>query len=375
MSAACCSRAERQNEKRQSRIRRRLLLFLQLATLARSHALRPFSSLSHQSSRRHFSFALGTNKESALALTGTCRSARGSHAGSARSCRARTGPASPRRRTRPRLPSKYLQCVRRSPWLLKLFGKREEECASERKAACVNAAKGEGGEEKKREELRWSCVQSIALQSLFFFVLFFDFSSSLSLTLSAPVEIHELGPPLSPCLSLSLSLSLARSLALSLPPSQPLLSIAPPGRGIGIKGNKKAAFDTMPAAATKPCARVRVVASASAASAASSIPPRRRAAGPSRPAPSIVPLRRRGKTQAAALNGVSSNASSTAAPSIGSSARQQNGAANDASALLPDAFALLGLNRAAARASVIQAYDEAAQNEIEQGFSKVRERE
>ena len=131
----------------------------------------------------------------------------------------------------------------------------------------------------------------------------------------------------------------------------------------------------MPAAATKPCARVRVVASASAASAASSIPPRRRAAGPSRPAPSIVPLRRRGNTQAASLNGVSSNASSTAAPSIGSSARQQNGAANDASALLPDAFALLGLNRAAARASVIQAYDEAAQNEIEQGFSKVRERE
>ena len=369
MSAACCSRAERQNEKRQSRIRRRLLLFLQLATLARSHALRPFSSLTHQSSRRHFSLALGTNKESALALTGTCRSARGSHAGSARSCRARTGPASPRRRTRPRLPSKYLQCVRRSPWLLKLFGKREEECASERKAACVNAAKGEGGEEKKREELRWSCVQSTALQS-FFFVLFFDFPPLFLSLFLLPSKYTNWVP-----LFRLVSLSLSRSLALSLPPSQPLLSIAPPGRGIGIKGNKKAAFDTMPAAATKPCARVRVVASASAASAASSIPPRRRAAGPSRPAPSIVPLRRRGNTQAAALNGVSSNASSTTAPSIGSSARQQNGAANDASALLPDAFALLGLNRAAARASVIQAYDEAAQNEIEQGFSKVRERE
>ena len=220
MSAACCSRAERQNEKRQSRIRRRLLLFLQLATLARSHALRPFSSLSHQSSRRHFSLALGTNKESALALTGTCRSARGSHAGSARSCRARTGPASPRRRTRPRLPSKYLQCVRRSPWLLKLFGKREEECASERKAACVNAAKGEGGEEKKREELRWSCVQSIALQSLFFFVLFFDFPP-LFLSLFLLPSKYTNWVPLFRLVSLSLSLSrsLARSLSPSLPPS------------------------------------------------------------------------------------------------------------------------------------------------------------
>ena len=41
------------------------------------------------------------------------------------------------------------------------------------------------------------------------------------------------------------------------------------------------------------------------------------------------------------------NASSTAAPSIGSHARTND----DSSALLPDAFALLGLNRAAARAS------------------------
>lgn len=66
------------------------------------------------------------------------------------------------------------------------------------------------------------------------------------------------------------------------------------------------------------------------------------------------------------MSGGSSNASSTAAPSIGASE------ADDASALLPDAFALLGLNRAAARASVIKAYDEAAQAEIEEGFSKVR---
>jgi hypothetical protein len=213
MSAACCSRAERQNEKRQSRIRRRLLLFLQLATLARSHALRPFSSLSHQSSRRHFSLALGTNKESALVLTGTCKSARGSHAGSARSCQARTGPASPRRRTRPRLPSKYLQCVRRSPWLLKLFGKREEECASERKAACVNAAKG-GGEEKKREELRWSCVQSTALQSFFFSFFFSIFLLSFFSLFLLPSKYTNWVP-----LFRLVSLSLSRSLSPSLPPS------------------------------------------------------------------------------------------------------------------------------------------------------------
>ena len=74
---------------------------------------------------------------------------------------------------------------------------------------------------RRKEEGRAAmelCAEHCTAES-FFFRSFFRFSSSLSLTLSAPVEIHELGPPLSPCLSLSLSLSLARSLSPSLPPS------------------------------------------------------------------------------------------------------------------------------------------------------------
>lgn len=129
-------------------------------------------------------------------------------------------------------------------------------------------------------------------------------------------------------------------------------------------------------AATKPCARVRL-----AAASAAVVPSLgRRVAGRSRPANLSSPggdarttlltgQRRVGATKAAALGSRSSNASSTAAPSIGAPSPSNS----DDSALLPDAFALLGLNRAAARASVIHAYEEAVQNEIEEGFSKVRE--
>lgn len=134
--------------------------------------------------------------------------------------------------------------------------------------------------------------------------------------------------------------------------------------------------DKMPAATKPSCARVRV---ASSAASAVSIPSRRRAAGPARPAApstpgasvsSYSPLRRRGTIQAAALSS-GGNASSTAAPSIGSSRGARTNDDAFSALFLPDAFALLGLNRAAARASVIQAYEEAAGNEIEEGFSKV----
>ena len=211
-----------------------------------------------------------------------------------------------------------------------------------RRGGAAEAARGPEGEEEElqREEVR------IFLVSL------------LRHSLSSPSK-SELGQP---------------SFAFSPSLRQPLLpNRCPSGTSNRNKAEKEPALADTMLAATKPCARVRVAAS----SAASSVPfpPRRRASGPSRPAPltpggalgSLLPLRlRRGATEAAAWSGGSSNASSTAAPSIGASVEE------DASAMLPDAFALLGLNRAAARASVIQAYDETAQAEIEEGFSKVR---
>lgn len=67
-----------------------------------------------------------------------------------------------------------------------------------------------------------------------------------------------------------------------------------------------------------------------------------------------------------------SNASSTAAPSIEHSSSEKTDAL---AASLPDAFTLLGLNRAAARASVISAYEDAAEVDAAvEGFSKVIER-
>ena len=152
MSAACCSRGRRRAKERKKRNNREFDVassFSFFLSLARERPCGPCSSFPPKSSRGRSALAPGTDKNRVARLTGTCRSARGSPAEWARSCRARRGPASPRRRTRPRLPSKELRCVRRSPWLLKLFGKEGKRRMRERSCVCECCCKGR--EEKKGE--------------------------------------------------------------------------------------------------------------------------------------------------------------------------------------------------------------------------------
>ena len=178
MSAACCSRGAGAIENSTSPF----FLSLSLSKLARSRAREPSSFLSPRSSRGRSALALGIDgNPTTPTLTGTCRSARGSRAESAQSCRARSGLSSPRRRWRPRLPSKELRCVPRSPWLLLLlFEWKEGECASEREAACVECCcKVERGREEKRRGKGKSCLNSDKVfRSSSFFLLRFDLSFS-----------------------------------------------------------------------------------------------------------------------------------------------------------------------------------------------------